>query len=415
MTMTSKDEILVDVKNVSKKFSRSLKRSMLYGMKDVSAAVFGVTQNRSVLREGEFWAVKDVSFSLRRGECLGLIGRNGAGKSTLLKMLNGLIRPDEGTITMRGKVGALIELSAGFNPLLSGRENVYVNGQLLGFSKKEIDQKLNAIIDFAEIGEFIDSPVQNYSSGMKVRLGFAVAAQMEPDVLLIDEVLAVGDMGFVLKCLNKMDELRSKTAMIFVSHNMPMVSRMCSRICLLKEDKSNFQSDDVSEGITQYYGGFKTQTGNFQGANKVDVKSIVLESEGHQFRKGDLVTVHHGKDLTINVELFCHQPVHRPKMHLAFYDQEQRNFAEVFNIFDHIQVEEIDGPVTFKAVIPQIPFSQGQYSITIGLNEFQDGVRNMVFRYQSAVYFLVESKQHGWSPIQLNPTWELITHQPKES
>ena len=283
--MMSNGEILVEVKSVSKKFSRSLKRSMWYGMKDLASAVFGFNQDRSALREGEFWAVKDVSFSLRRGECLGLIGRNGAGKSTLLKMLNGLIRPDEGTILIKGKTGALIELSAGFNPLLSGRENVYVNGQLLGFSKKEIDSKLQAIIDFAEIGEFIDSPVQNYSSGMKVRLGFAVAAQMEPDVLLIDEVLAVGDMGFVLKCLNKMDELRAKTAMIFVSHNMPMVSRMCTRICLLKEDKTNFQSEDVSEGITQYYGGFNQASGNFQGTDKIEIKNILLQSDGHHFTK----------------------------------------------------------------------------------------------------------------------------------
>ncbi|HQW26173.1 MAG TPA: ABC transporter ATP-binding protein [Saprospiraceae bacterium] len=409
MTM-SKDEILVDVTHVSKKFSRSLNKGMWYGLKDLGSAVFGSNQDRSVLRDGEFWSVKDVSFSLRRGECLGLIGRNGAGKSTLLKMLNGLIRPDEGTITMRGKIGALIELSAGFNPLLSGRENVYVNGQLLGFSKKEIDQKFKDIIDFAEIGEFIDSAVQNYSSGMKVRLGFAVAAQMEPDVLLIDEVLAVGDMGFVLKCLNKMDELRTKTAMIFVSHNMPMVSRMCSRICLLKEDKTTYQSDDVGAGITQYYGGFRQESGSFQGTDKVEIKNIMLESEGHSSSEEGLVTVHHGKDLILTVDVICHQPVHQPKMHLAFYDQEQRNFAEVFNFFDHVNAEEIVGPVRFRAVIPNIPFSQGQYSITIGLNEYQNGQRNMIFRYQSAVYFLVESKQHGWSPIQLNPVWELITH-----
>jgi len=408
--MMSQEEILVEVKSVSKKFSRSLNRSMWYGLKDLASALFGSNQNRSVLREGEFWAVKDVSFSLHRGECLGLIGRNGAGKSTLLKMLNGLIRPDEGSITMRGKTGALIELSAGFNPLLSGRENVYINGQLLGFSKKEIDQKFKDIIEFAEIGEFIDSPVQNYSSGMKVRLGFAIAAQMEPDVLLIDEVLAVGDMGFVLKCLNKMDELRTKTAMIFVSHNMPMVSRMCTRICLLKEDKTTYQSDDVASGITQYYGGFRQETGKFQGTNKVEIKNIVVESEGQKSNDNGLLTVHHGKDLILTVELICHQPVHRPKMHLAFYDQEQRNFAEVFNFFDHINVEQIDGHVIFRAVIPNIPFSQGQYSITIGLNEFENEQRNMIFRFQSAIYFLVESKQHGWSPIQLNPTWELITN-----
>ena len=159
------------------------------------------------LRDGEFWAVNDVSFELRRGECLGLIGHNGAGKTTLLKMLNGLIKPDAGSITIRGRVGALIALGAGFNPILTGRENIYINGSVLGLSKKEIDGKIDEIIDFAEIGEFIDSPVQNYSSGMSVRLGFSIASSLSPDVLILDEVLAVGDIGFVIKCLNRVRQL----------------------------------------------------------------------------------------------------------------------------------------------------------------------------------------------------------------
>jgi lipopolysaccharide transport system ATP-binding protein len=195
-----KDEVLVKVEGVSKKFCRDLKRSLWYGVKDISSELFGAKKNGQ-LRPKEFWAVDDVSFELRRGECLGLIGHNGAGKSTLLKMLNGLIKPDKGTITMHGRIGALIELGSGFNPILTGRENIYNNGSVLGFSRKEIDAKFDSIVEFAELSEFIDTPVQNYSSGMKVRLGFAVAAQMEPDVLLIDEVLAVGDIGFSFKCL----------------------------------------------------------------------------------------------------------------------------------------------------------------------------------------------------------------------
>ena len=382
---------------------------MWYGLQDLASAVLGIKQNRYALRDGEFWAIKGVSFTLRRGECLGLIGRNGAGKSTMLKMLNGLIRPDEGSITMHGKIGALIELSAGFNPLLSGRENVYVNGQLLGFTKKEIDQKMNAILEFAEIGEFIDSPVQNYSSGMKVRLGFAVAAQMEPDVLLIDEVLAVGDIGFVIKCLNKMDELRSKTAMIFVSHAMPFISRMCTSICFMKEDKTTFQSTDVSAGITQYYEGFKTDISSYDGTDRVEIRKIVLESEGRQSTAGQMFTMKQGNELILTVDLYCNQPIHNPKMHLAFYDKEQRNFAEVFNFKDQIQLSEMNGLVSFKAVISKLPFSQGHYSITIGLNEMENGVRRMVFRYQSAIYFIVDGKQHGWSPIQLDPQWEILT------
>ena len=204
------NEYLIEVEGVSKKFCKSLKKSLLYGLKDIIVSFFGYKQDRSKLRKDEFWAVKNASFKLRRGECLGLIGHNGAGKSTLLKMLNGLIRPDEGRITMRGKVGALIELGAGFDPILTGRENVYINGQILGFSKNEIDDKYDAIVEYSELGEFMEMPVQNYSSGMKVRLGFAVAAQMEPDILLIDEVLAVGDMGFVLKCLSTIDNLLEK-------------------------------------------------------------------------------------------------------------------------------------------------------------------------------------------------------------
>src|SRR5688500_484079 len=147
-------DTLIRVENVSKKFCRDLRRSLWYGVKDLGDEILGKTRNHDRLRNKEFWAVKDVTFELKRGECLGVIGHNGAGKSTLLKMLNGLIKPDMGRIEMHGRVGALIELGAGFNPILTGRENIYVNGAVLGFTKAEIDQRLNSIIDFAEIGEF---------------------------------------------------------------------------------------------------------------------------------------------------------------------------------------------------------------------------------------------------------------------
>ncbi|HRZ50305.1 MAG TPA: ABC transporter ATP-binding protein, partial [Bacteroidales bacterium] len=178
-------DTLITVDHISKKFCRSLKRSLWYGMQDIGNELMG-RQRSDELRKNEFWAVNDVSFQLKRGGCLGLIGHNGAGKSTLLKMLNGLIKPDRGSITMQGRVGALIELGTGFNPILTGRENIYNNGAVLGFSRKEIDAKFGAIVEFSEIGEFIDTPVQNYSSGMKVRLGFSVATEVDPEVLIID-------------------------------------------------------------------------------------------------------------------------------------------------------------------------------------------------------------------------------------
>lgn len=250
-------EVLVKVESVGKKFCRSLKRSLWYGFQDMFAELNPFHRNgvedcsNPSLRNGEFWAVNSVSFELRRGECLGLIGRNGAGKTTLLKMLNGLIKPDTGRITMRGRVGALIALGAGFNPILTGRENIYVNGSVLGLTKKEIDAKIEEIIDFADVGDFIDTPVQSYSSGMQVRLGFAVATALEPDILLLDEVLAVGDAAFRNKCYRRIVALRKKAAVIFVSHNMDQVARVCDKALVMSHGTSLFLGT-VDEGVSFY-------------------------------------------------------------------------------------------------------------------------------------------------------------------
>jgi len=204
------------------------------------------------LRQDEFWAVKDVSFELKRGECIGLIGHNGAGKTTLLKILNGLIKPDTGKVELKGRVGALIALGAGFNPILTGRENIRINAAILGLSKEEIEEKIEGIIDFSEIRDFIDSPVQNYSSGMTVRLGFAIAAKTEPDILLLDEVLAVGDVSFQAKCFNTIAKFREKgTAFILVSHNMHQIARYAEKVLYLKKGKISY-SGNQEEGIEKF-------------------------------------------------------------------------------------------------------------------------------------------------------------------
>ena len=268
-------ETLIKVENVSKKFCRDLKKSLWYGVKDIAGELTGRGNSLDDLRPGEFWSVNDVSFELKRGECLGLIGPNGAGKSTLLKMLNGLIKPDKGRITMRGRVGALIELGAGFNPILTGRENIYVNGAVLGFTKEEIDRKLDSIIEFSELKDFIETPVQNYSSGMKVRLGFAIAAQMEPDVLIIDEVLAVGDIGFRAKCFNAMNEIAKNAAVIFVSHAMPQVARVATDILLLDHGTPVYEGKDVEKGIEKYYDLFESEEKIVSGSGKAQLHEVI--------------------------------------------------------------------------------------------------------------------------------------------
>ncbi len=244
-------QILISASDVSKKFCRSLKRSLWYGLQDIAGDFCGLNRDWLRLRNSEFLATDRVSFEVRRGECLGLIGRNGAGKTTLLKMINGLIKPDGGRISVRGRVAALIALGAGFNPILSGRENIYINGSILGLSKREIDEKIEEIIDFSEIREFIDAPVQTYSSGMSVRLGFSIATALDPDVLLLDEVLAVGDQSFRSKCFNVIGELKKRAAIIFVSHNMGQISLACDRVIYLASGATRFLGD-CGEGLQRY-------------------------------------------------------------------------------------------------------------------------------------------------------------------
>ncbi|MEJ7727705.1 MAG: ABC transporter ATP-binding protein [Polyangiaceae bacterium] len=244
--------IAVAVERVSKKYCRSLKHSMLYGLSDVSRNMVGLRANSGELRDKEFWAVDDVSLEVKRGETVGLIGPNGSGKTTLLKMIGGIFWPDRGQLSVRGKLGALIAVGAGFHPLLTGRENIYVNAAILGMNKKQIDRQFDSIVDFAQVGEFLETPVKNYSSGMFVRLGFAVAVHCDPDVMLVDEVLAVGDRGFQAKCFQKMSELRSiGTTFVVVSHNMHTISGFVDWVALLKRGKMT-RYDDVSAAVRAY-------------------------------------------------------------------------------------------------------------------------------------------------------------------
>jgi len=322
-------DTLVKVEGVSKKFCRDLKRSLMYGVQDLGKSLLGINSNHQ-LRKKEFWAVDDISFELKRGECLGLIGHNGAGKSTLLKMLNGLITPDKGRIEMRGRVGALIELGAGFNPILTGRENVYNNGAVLGFSKSEIDDRLDDIIDFSEIGEFIDAPVQSYSSGMKVRLGFAVAAQLEPDVLIIDEVLAVGDINFKRKCLSKMEKIKQNSSLIFVSHDMNQVSRICERTLLLNQGKLE-SNGNTRNSISKYYSIFNKDISPTlliyectDGLGKFILKNGIEEKEELKYKFGE--------PLDINFQFYSDIEINDPIISFRIEDYANNKLVTIKNI-----------------------------------------------------------------------------------
>jgi len=247
------EDIAIKVEKVSKKFCKSLKRSMLYGIMDIAKNSFGLSSNSYILRKDEFWAVDDVSFEVKKGETLGIIGPNGSGKTTILKLLNGIFWPDKGKITIKGKTGALISVGAGFHPMLTGRENIYLNAAILGMSRDEVNKKFDAIVEFADIGDFLDTPVKFYSSGMFVRLGFAVAIHCEPEILLIDEILAVGDLSFQNKCFRYLAGLREKAkGIVFVGHNLEQVRNICSKVMILSNGKPVYYGNTF-KGIAKYH------------------------------------------------------------------------------------------------------------------------------------------------------------------
>lgn len=247
-------DTVIKVQNIGKKYrisgeGRPAYKTIREALAQSAASLF----KPSCSTWEDFWALRDVSFEIKRGECVGIIGRNGAGKSTLLKILSRITEPTTGRIELRGRVGSLLEVGTGFHAELTGRENIYLNGTILGMKKKEIDKKFDEIVAFSEIEKFLDTPVKRYSSGMYVRLAFAVAAHLEPEILLVDEVLAVGDIGFQKKCLDRMGSISKNEGrtVLFVSHNLDAVASLCSSAVLIVEGRATV-FDDVNRAIDTY-------------------------------------------------------------------------------------------------------------------------------------------------------------------
>ncbi len=244
---------VIQVEGLSKRYEVQSLTEKHKTLRDaINARVEGWRNGRRQEKTTPFWALRNVSFEIEKGEVVGVIGRNGAGKSTLLKVISRITKPSEGRALIRGRVGALLEVGTGFHPELTGRENVYLNGSVLGMRKQEIDRRFDEIVDFAGVERFLDTPVKRYSSGMYLRLAFSVAAHLEPEVLIIDEVLAVGDAAFQRKCLGKIKAVTSSgRTVLFVSHNMPAVMNMCTRTIVLA-DGQVVQNGPVGDGVESY-------------------------------------------------------------------------------------------------------------------------------------------------------------------
>ena len=315
--------VVIQAANLSKSYRRRVvTQELRHALEGFLRKPFSALRRR---RNEIFWALKDVSLEVKEGEVLGLIGRNGAGKTTLLKILSRITRPTEGWAEIRGRVGSLLEVGTGFHPELTGRENTFLSGAILGMGRREIDQKFDEIVAFAELEKFIDTPVKHYSSGMYVRLAFAVAAHLEPEILLVDEVLAVGDINFQKKCLGKMgDVARAGRTVILVSHSMAAINALCSRCVILDRGAVEFNGS-TAEATTRYY----AQSLDFvntsdlsarqrKGSGKARFTSVFVQPLDAAGKPVEIA--YPGCDLSIDVEVRCESDFAPANLAIIFYD-----------------------------------------------------------------------------------------------
>lgn len=353
--------------------------------------------------ENTFWALKNILFDVKHGEVVGVIGRNGAGKSTLLKILSRITRPTEGLVSISGRVGSLLEVGTGFHPELTGRENIYLNGAILGMKKADIERKFDEMVAFAEIGRFLDTPVKRYSSGMYVRLAFAVAAHLEPEILVVDEVLAVGDIQFQAKCLGKMSDVaRAGRTVLFVSHNLAAVEALCDRAILLEAGRIAVDGS-VSECITSYLKSGAEESScpldrrkDRQGLGNIRLQSVDIDApEG----------VATGKPFRVRIQLKPAAREHLVVKEIGISVWSEKN-VRLISISSEFNGEALEIPVSgwVECLIPSLPLVEGRYV----LNAFvvsQAGLEDYVERI---TVFTVSTGDFFGSGKSVDPEWGMI-------
>ena len=439
------DDVVLSCRGVSKKFCRNLRRSMWYGMQDLAMNLLGIRPKQDLglpsdlsasarrataealakegpetldlgpetveamrtesnvqgprskgsppepdvaspadgLRKAEFWALRDVSFDLRKGEALGIIGDNGSGKTTLLRLITGIFPPDAGAIAVRGRVGALISLGAGFHPHLTGRENVYLNGAILAMTQAEIDAKFDDIAAFAEIGAFLDAPVTTYSSGMRVRLGFAIAIHTDPELLLVDEILAVGDASFQTKCMERMDEIRnSEKAVVLVTHSLYRIESLCDRALWLEHGRIRM-AGEARQVVGEYLS--LQQTKKMEDARERRAETVHdLESAREDWVSIEKVEIldrngvardefPFGESLTVRATYCAKRPLRLPVFAMRIVCQGQ-GILEISMMVDGYGPDHIEGRGVVECALGEIPLIPKVYDLFFQCRNANAGV-----------------------------------------
>jgi lipopolysaccharide transport system ATP-binding protein len=449
---------VIKVDGVSKKYCQTLRHTMSYGVKDLACSFLGISQQSEQLRPGEFWAVNDVSFEVKPGETVGIVGSNGSGKSTILKMLNGIFMPDMGRIEITGRVGALIEVGAGFHPMLTGRENIYVNGAIYGMGKNEINRKFDEIVDFSGIGEFIDLPVKHYSSGMYVRLGFAIAVFSDLDIMLIDEVLAVGDIAFQHRCYEKILEFKNnEKAIVLVTHDMDAVVRHCDHSILVNQGKLLKQGtpQSVVNRYRDLLDGHVSQDSSATTSNKEwrsieiclqtnvsPIKQLLMNRSitdgcplrnsynSNEYRQGngdasiidycvvsgngfEIASINPGDPIDIYVKALFHTAVLRPVAGFSIKTLDGLNLYGYNNIYNGSYIPPIEpNTICVFRFSLTMPVQAGTYFFDVGLAENTESDSYRVFERRSSLFSLVvNNKQQADGLLFIDSTFQECSRQ----
>ena len=408
-------EVLISVEQLSKKFCRSLKRSLFYGVSDITTELMGASRHSDHLRKGEFWALKDVDFKIHRGQSLGLVGPNGAGKSTLLRLISGVIKPDTGIVRVNAQVAPLIALGAGFSPVLTGRENVYVNMSILGLSRKRIEERFDEVTDFAGIGDAIDAPVQTYSSGMVARLGFACAVFADADVLLIDEVLAVGDLKFRTKCYDRLAKLRENgTSFILVSHNAHSIASICDSAIYLSQGKlvmadkprlviSRYEQDLLHSEPEQHAVLMSSNEGQLKNADLRITEVYFQDGEGNRIE-----TPETGKTVTLCAACEVGKELDGIDLIVAISNlsAENQRVLHLHSQYDERTMRLMPGKSEIQLQMPSFGLLSGWYNAKLVI--IQNSIR--IFDVVESFRFRVKSDEQGEENLFYQAhTWQTVT------
>lgn len=421
-------DIILKVENISKQYrlgvvgtgtiSHDLNRwwHKIRGKEDPFLKI-GESNDRASKGNSDYvWALKDINFEVNRGEVLGIIGKNGAGKSTLLKILSKVTSPTTGSIKSRGRIASLLEVGTGFHPEMTGKENIFLNGAILGMTKKEIASKLDEIVEFSGCERYIDTPVKRYSSGMKVRLAFAVAAHLEPDILVVDEVLAVGDAEFQKKAIGKMQEISQEggRTVLFVSHNMAAVKSLCTRGIVLENGRVVFAGDTAS-AVNNYLELTSEELKYYYEYNGGLNELVVLKSTQLKHNESRR-TIFTGDDLELIVKI---ESKYKKRIRLFFgvYNQYEEKLIHAGTIYsNNTKSIDIDNEIiSLKCVLKEIPFSAGIYKINLSLhvdNTPYKRIKNaLIFKVESGDFYSTGSvPPENESKILLKQNWE-ISHE----